>query len=92
MTAANIFLNIPQPTADEFFETLVQRPDVKIERIISHGHSSPKDFWYDQDMNEWILLLKGRARLMFEGEAKQVEPSPRNYLNIPAHKRLAVYY
>jgi cupin 2 domain-containing protein len=87
MIPANVLANIPQPTADEFFETLVQRPHIKIERIVSHGHSSPKDFWYDQDMNEWVLLLKGRAKLLFEGEATQVEMIAGSYLEIPAHKK-----
>ena len=40
--------------------------DVRIERIISHGHASPADFWYDQAQHEWVIVLKGAARLQFE--------------------------
>jgi cupin 2 domain-containing protein len=87
MKPANLLSNVPQPTGDEFFETLVQHPNIKIERIVSHGYSSPKGFWYDQDMNEWVLLLKGRAILIFEGEATQVGLIAGSYMEIPAHKK-----
>ena len=83
----NIFSNIPMREADEFFETLLHHPHIKIKRIISHGHTSPRDFWYDQEMNEWVILLKGKAKLLFEGEQTIVEMSPGDYLNIPAHRK-----
>ena len=58
----------------------------RIERIVSQGHASPEDFWYDQDQDEWVLVLKGAARLRFEGE-EPVEMEPGAHVNIPAHKR-----
>lgn len=39
---------------------------MRIERIISHGHASPEGFWYDQGQSEWVVVLKGAARLQFE--------------------------
>lgn len=57
---------------------------MRIERIISHGHASPEGFWYDQPLNEWVILLKGVARLQFEDG--MVEMKPGDYVNIPAHK------
>ena len=44
---------------EELFTTLLEDSDVRIERIISHGHSSPPGFWYDQDQAEWVLVLHG---------------------------------
>jgi cupin 2 domain-containing protein len=87
MTSTNVFSNIPHATAAEFFETLLEHPHVKLERIVSHGHSSPKDFWFDQDMDEWVILLKGRARLLFDGDPMQLELVPGDYLEIPAHRK-----
>jgi hypothetical protein len=26
------------------------------ERIISHDHASPADFWYDQARHEWVIV------------------------------------
>jgi cupin 2 domain-containing protein len=58
---------------------------VLIERIVSHGHRSLEGFWYDQKRCEWVVLLKGAARLQFEDHT--VEMRPGDALNIPAHVR-----
>lgn len=68
-------------------ETLADSKTVRIERILSRGHRSPEGFWYNQEQNEWVLLLKGRAGLSFEGQSGAVELAPGDYLNIPAHVR-----
>lgn len=81
----NIFKNIPERIPEEIFETIFSTPDVSIERIISKGHSSPQDFWYDQDRNEWVVVLKGHARLKFFEDEAIVELKPGDYINIPAH-------
>jgi cupin 2 domain-containing protein len=63
----NLLKNIPNNLTKELFDTLVKNKHVQIERIISKGHTSPEEGWYDQDRNEFVLLLKGAARLEFEG-------------------------
>ena len=81
----NLFAGIPEPLASELIETLLNARDVRIERIVSHGHASPDGFWYDQDQHEWVALLKGAARLRFENEI--VEMKPGDCVNIPAHRK-----
>jgi len=44
-------------------------------------------FWYDQNEHEWVVVLKGAARLQFEGDDELLEMRPGDYVNIPAHKR-----
>lgn len=83
----NLFADFPANLPEELFETLVSSPDVRIERIVSHGHASPEDFWYDQDTDEWVLLLSGAARLQFENSDTPVEMAPGQYVLIPAHTR-----
>jgi len=70
----------------EIFETIQSKENIKIERIISSGQTTPEDFWYDQDKNEWILLLQGEAELLFEDDEKTILKSG-EYLLIPSHKR-----
>lgn len=83
----NIFHDLPPVNAgDEAFQTLLQTPGVRIERIVSHGHRSPEGFWYDQNVDEWVLLLSGAAKLRFEGE-EPIELKPGSYVQIPAHRR-----
>ena len=62
----NIFQNIARDAPDEIFETILQSENVRIERIVSNGQSSPDNFWYDQNESEWILILQGRAALRLE--------------------------
>jgi len=68
IAAGNVFSNIsPQGTHEQLTE-LLRAPALRVERIVSHGHASPPDFWYDQDVGEWVLLLEGAAVLRFENE------------------------
>ena len=48
---------------------LLAAPNVRIERIVSRGHASPPNFWYDQPQAEWVIVLAGSAAIAFEGEA-----------------------
>ncbi len=79
----NLLTCIPADLSSEVLQTLLREPNFQIERIVSLGHVSAEDFWYDQEWNEWVLLLAGSARLRFEGEAP-IELQPGSYLNIPA--------
>ena len=80
---SNILANIPQRIPDELFETLIHTPHVKIERIISHGHQTDANYWYDQPQAEWVLLVKGAATLAFEDHTLDLQTG--DYVNIPAH-------
>lgn len=42
-------------------------PGCRVERIVSHGHASAPDDWYDQHGDEWVVLLAGAAVLCFDG-------------------------
>ena len=70
---------------EELFTTLLEDGDVRIERIVSHGHSSPPGFWYDQDQAEWVLVLRGAARLEFDDRVLDMRPG--DFVNIPAHQK-----
>ena len=81
----NVFDDLPQQLPKELVQTLISAANVRIERIISHGHASPQDFWYDQDQHEWVIVLKGAARLQFEDGT--VEMKPGDFINIPAFRK-----
>ena len=85
MAISNIFDDIPHNMPKELVQTLLQAADVRIERIISHGHASPPDFWYDQGQSEWVIVLKGAARLQFED--RMIEMKVGDFINIPAFKK-----
>ena len=82
----NIFEAIPVDLRDEKCEALVETGRVRIERIVSKGHRSPETGWYDQEQNEWVMVLKGAAILAFEDEAS-VTLEAGDFVAIPAHKK-----
>jgi cupin 2 domain-containing protein len=82
----NIFNNIPAIIPEELIENLLDRKTLKIERIVSHGHSTTIGEWYDQSWDEWVLLLQGKAILGYEDGTK-VKMQVGDYVLIPAHTR-----
>ena len=83
----NLFADIPATIPEEIFQTLLTGSNLRVERIVSLGHSSPDDFWYDQDLSKWVVLLKGAAKLRFENADEPIEMLPGSFVNIPAHQR-----
>lgn len=84
-TDGNLFAGLPADLPDELFTTLLDAPTVRVERIISHGHASPDGFWYDQDQAEWVVLLRGAARLRFEDRVLDLRPG--DFVHIPAQQK-----
>jgi cupin 2 domain-containing protein len=77
----NIFDNIPEMIDAEIIDTLVAGENVKIERIISKGQSSPGSGWYDQAENEWVLVIKGAAILEFaDGSTQRMKAGDHIYI------------
>lgn len=87
MKKVNIYGQIPRVLEEEWTEELLRSDTIRIERIVSRGHRSPEDFWYEQGENEWVLLISGRARLLFEGESSETELEVGDCLTIPARVR-----
>ncbi len=87
MKVSNLLENIPTELPEELIEVLASSDNVRIERIVSLGHISPEDFWYDQDQNEFVLLLKGKAELEFSDPDKMIKMEEGDSLIISAHQR-----
>ena len=84
-TAGNLLTGLPcPPAAEEAFAELMRHPGVRIERIVSTGQCSPPDFWYDQPEGEWVVVLRGAARLWLEGRDAEVVLNPGDHCLIPA--------
>ena len=69
---------------EERITVMFEDERIRIEKIESFGVCSPKDFWYDQAEEEWVLLMQGSARLMFDtGETLTLRDG--QSFTIPAH-------
>ena len=87
----NIFEGVPQRATEEQIDALLARPGLRIERIVSTGHASPEGFWYDQPLDEWVIVLRGMAGLQVEGEAEQILGSG-DFIFLPSRKRHRVTF
>lgn len=88
LTHGNLWHNLPAPGAAENIAILLRRPGVRIERIVSQTHASPPGFWYDQDEDEFVLLVSGAATLSIRNAAEEtrtVHLGPGDWLYLPAH-------
>lgn len=87
MEFGNLLITPAKPPAEEVFEELLRGSQFRMERIISSGQATPKGEWYDQESDEWVVLLTGAARLRFADGDREIEFQPGDYINIPAHRR-----
>jgi cupin 2 domain-containing protein len=87
MMAPNLFADVGRQLPAEQIMELLSSRNVRIERIVSTGHATAPDEWYDQDRAEWVLLLAGSASLIFEGESEPLLLEPGSYVHIAAHVR-----
>ncbi|MEM6689844.1 MAG: cupin domain-containing protein [Planctomycetota bacterium] len=85
--AHNLFEGLPTTLPEELVDVLAQSESTRIERIVSTGHRSPEGFWYDQSQSEFVLLLRGEAKLLFEGDSTPVNLLPGDSINIETHRK-----
>ena len=81
----NLYAELPGHLTEERVQVLAENRIVRIEQILSTGQASPEGLWYDQDRDEWVVVLRGAARLQFEDGIVALQAG--DALNIPAHCR-----
>jgi cupin 2 domain-containing protein len=88
----NLFENFSFPESNkEIFEEILNRDGVRIERIHSSGQVSPEGFWYDQDENEWVILLQGMAGIEF-ADGSRIDLVKGDYLFLEARRKHRVSF
>lgn len=82
-----IFKNLPDAVESEQLETLCRARGFRVERIVSSGQGSPEGFWYDQDWDEWVMMLRGGATLQLLDPEETVYVAPGDWIFLPAHRK-----
>ncbi|WP_263079417.1 cupin domain-containing protein [Endozoicomonas sp. Mp262] len=82
----NIFESIPTEIPNEIFTDLVTGENIRVERILSKGQTSPENGWYDQDENEWVMVLKGEGTITFD-DGHNICLQEGDFITIPKHKK-----
>jgi len=83
----NLFDGVPASLGHELVEALLDNGAIRLERIVSIAHATPAGEWYDQDRDEWVLVLSGSAGLRFADRDDVVIMGPGDHLVIPKHRR-----
>ncbi len=83
MKVANIYRKDRIEKGSERFDTLFENGTVSIEKIQSNQLNGGK--WYDQQQDEWVVLLEGRAELEFVDKTVSLQKG--DSLLIPRHTR-----
>ena len=71
--------------AKELFRSLLATRSLKIERIISTGQATKEGKWLKGKRNEWVILLKGAAKLRFFKHNRVVKLKTGSHVLIPAN-------
>ena len=82
----NVLADLPAVGAEEVSDTLFANARCRIERIVSFGHASPPGFWYEQEEDEWVVLVAGSAVLAF-ADGRVLDLRAGDWLSLPARCR-----
>ena len=87
----NIFRLPDKLPPEELFQTVLDNDRVLIERVVSTGQVTPSEEWYDQERDEWLIVLQGEGELSYE-DGNRIRLTTGDYLFIPAHQKHRVEY
>ena len=85
----NLFTPNTNNIQEEQFDTLLQTSNIHIEKITSNDQVSSE--WYEQEKDEWVVLIEGEGRLCFE-DGKEVTLLKGEHLFIPKMQKHKVTY
>ena len=84
---SNLFDDLPVRLPTERIDVLVSAPGIRVERIVSTGQVTAPGEWLEQDSDEWVVVLRGRARLRIESQATPLDLQPGHHVLLRAHVR-----
>lgn len=82
----NLLAKLPAAKRAEAFTELLNRPGIRIERIVSRGQATPEAEPIVQESDEWVLLLEGAAGLRIE-DSDEVRLGPGDHVWIAAGQK-----
>ena len=87
----NIFKNFYGGSKTEIEEEIFTAKNIKLARIKSIGHTSSENFWYEQDTDEWVMVLGGFGEIEWPDGSKKMLGAG-DYIFIPAFEKHRVSY
>ena len=75
----------------EITENILSGKSLILERIVSKGYRTPENKWLKSRNDEWVILLKGKAGIMFENGV-ELELREGDFVSIPGNTKHKVTY
>ena len=77
----------PSTETAELTDILAHGENIRVERIVSMGHTSEAGFWYDDPSAEWVTVLSGEARIRFLVDDKVIHLRCGDHITIQPHEK-----
>ena len=87
----NLFDIPPRPADGELVTDIAGAAGFRVERIVSWGDVTPDGSWYDQDHDEWVIVLQGEGTVE-DGGGRSTRLMPGDAMFLPAHLRHRVVH
>ncbi|AFJ43328.1 cupin domain-containing protein [Francisella orientalis] len=81
----NLYCVNPEVASNEVFIDLLKNDSIYVEKIISYGQVTPIDEPYIQSHDEWVVVLKGMAKLRLDSNDYILDEG--EYLFIPGNTK-----
>ena len=88
MFTQNLLTDLINQAGGERFDEILCHRGVRIERIVSHGHASVPDFWYQQAWDEWVLIISGEAVLKYDVGCVTMKPGDHEFIEAGRRHRV----
>ncbi len=82
--AGHLLAGLPARLDAERVDNLLAGGTFRLLRIVSTGQATPPGEWYDQDDDEWVVLLHGSAEVRLADEPHGRRLAPGDWLLLPA--------
>ena len=80
-------LNLPTPMQNnEIYQSLLLGEGIRIERIVSNETTPSNTDWYDQEEDEWVMIVSGSA-VLEDMNGDQISLHAGEYIYLPRHFR-----
>lgn len=79
----NIYSKLPVSEDKEIFKAIFADKRVRIERIVSKGQKTPEGKWLKDNIDEWVIVLKGCGKIKFKGNQPVITLKKGDYILIP---------
>lgn len=82
----NLYADATAKPGEEVLETLAGNDQIRIVRIVSNNAETPVNTWYEQEEDEWVVVLQGNGVVEIE-DGETINLNPGDWIHFPPFVR-----